>query len=66
MIVNIKKLYNGKIVNHPKIATYKTKEITVILKNSNPFIQADGELIGTGTATFSIIEKGIHFVIDAY
>ena len=66
LIVNIKKLYNGKIVNHPKIATYKTKEITVILKNSNPFIQADGELIGTGTATFSIIEKGIHFVIDAY
>ncbi|MBT6082888.1 MAG: diacylglycerol kinase family lipid kinase [Polaribacter sp.] len=63
LILNIKKLYNGKIVAHPKVATYKTNKIIVDPKNSKPFIQADGELIGTGTATFSLIEKGIHFVI---
>ena len=63
LILNIKKLYNGKIVAHPKVATYKTNKITVDPQNSKPFIQADGELIGTGTATFSLIEKGIHFVI---
>ncbi|MDA9093255.1 diacylglycerol kinase family lipid kinase [Polaribacter sp.] len=63
LILNIKKLYNGKIVAHPKIATYKTNKIIVDPQNSKPFIQADGELIGTGTATFSLIEKGIHFVI---
>jgi len=65
LILNIKKLYNGKIVNHPKVATYKANEITVVPQNSEPFIQADGELIGTGTATFSLIEKGIHFVITS-
>jgi YegS/Rv2252/BmrU family lipid kinase len=65
LILNIQKLYNGKIIAHPKVATYKTKQITVIPKDSKPFIQADGELIGTGTSTFSIIEKGIHFVIDS-
>ncbi|MDG1110581.1 MAG: diacylglycerol kinase family lipid kinase [Polaribacter sp.] len=63
LILNIKKLYNGKIVAHPKVATYKTNKIIVDPQNSKPFIQADGELIGTGTATFSLIEKGIHFVI---
>ena len=63
LILNIKKLYNGKIVDHPKVATYKTNEITVVPQNSEPFIQADGELVGLGTATFSLIEKGIHFVI---
>ena len=63
LILNIKKLYNGKIVAHPKVATYKTNKIIVDPQNSKPFIQADGELIGTGTATFSLIEKGIHVVI---
>jgi len=63
LILNIKKLYNGNIVAHPKVATYKTNKIIVDPQNSKPFIQADGELIGTGTATFSLIEKGIHFVI---
>jgi YegS/Rv2252/BmrU family lipid kinase len=63
LILNIKKLYNGKIVAHPKVATYKTNKIIIDPQNSKPFIQADGELIGTGTATFSLIEKGIHFVI---
>jgi YegS/Rv2252/BmrU family lipid kinase len=63
LILNIKKLYNGKIVAHPKVATYKTNKIIVDPQNLKPFIQADGELIGTGTATFSLIEKGIHFVI---
>mgnify|MGYP006074315577 CR=1 FL=1 len=66
LILNLKKLYNGKIVDHPKVATYKTNEITVIPQNSKPFIQADGELIGTGTATFSLNEKGIRFVIASY
>jgi len=63
LILNIKKLYNGNIVAHPKVATYKTNKIIVDPQNSKPFIQADGELIGTGTATFSLIEKGVHFVI---
>tara|TARA_B110000090_G_scaffold186319_1_gene214996 strand:+ start:330 stop:1244 length:915 start_codon:yes stop_codon:yes gene_type:complete len=66
LILNIKKLYNGKIVAHPKVATYKTKQITIVPQNLNTFIQADGELIGTGTVTFSVIEKGIHFVIGSY
>ena len=62
LIFNIKKLYSGSIVNHKKIETYKTKEITVIPKTSKPFIQADGELIGNGKVTASIIEKAIGFI----
>ena len=50
----------------PYYLTYKANEITVVPQNSEPFIQADGELIGTGTATFSLIEKGIHFVITSH
>ena len=64
-IFNIRKLYNGKITEHPKVATYQTNEITIIPQNSKTYIQGDGELIGIGSATFSIIEKGIRFVITS-
>ena len=64
LLLNIHKLYNGKFVHHKKVETYKTKEITVTPKISKPFIQADGELIGTGKVTVKIIKKGIQFVIS--
>jgi diacylglycerol kinase family enzyme len=64
LIFNIKKLYNGKIVHHKKVETYKTKEIRVIPQNSKPFIQADGELVGTGEVSVKIIEKAINFVVN--
>ena len=64
LIYNLKKLYNGKIVHHKKVETFKTKEIKVIPQTSKPFIQADGELIGTGKVSVKIIEKAINFVIN--
>ena len=63
LIIHLPKLYSGKIVDHRKVATYKTNEITIIPKNSKPFIQADGELIGVGNVSVSIIKKAIQFVI---
>ena len=63
LISNIKKLYNGRIVHHKKVETYKTDIITVIPQASKPYIQADGELIGIGKVTFKIISKAINFVI---
>jgi YegS/Rv2252/BmrU family lipid kinase len=63
LIFNIKKLYNGNIVQHKKVETYKTNQITVIPQTSKPFIQADGELIGTGKVTVNIVKKAIFFCI---
>ena len=63
MLCNIQKLYNGKIVQHPKIETYQTKELTVIPQDLKTLIQADGELIGAGLVSISIIEKAIHFLV---
>ena len=41
LIIHLPKLYSGKIVDHRKVATYKTNEITILPKKSKPFIQAD-------------------------
>jgi YegS/Rv2252/BmrU family lipid kinase len=64
LIINIKKLYNGQIVNHKKVTTYKTQHITIIPKSKKPFIQADGELIATGSVTVTIVEKAIQFIVN--
>ncbi|WP_051605685.1 diacylglycerol kinase family protein [Polaribacter sp. Hel_I_88] len=64
LVLNINKLYSGEIVHHKKFETYKTKEIHIHPKNSTPFIQADGELIGTGNVTAKILERAINFVVN--
>jgi YegS/Rv2252/BmrU family lipid kinase len=63
LILNLPKLYSGNIVHHKKVSTHKTNEIRVIPKNSTPFIQADGELIETGTVKVGIAKQAINFVI---
>ncbi|QTD36342.1 diacylglycerol kinase family lipid kinase [Polaribacter batillariae] len=64
LIFHLPKLYSGKIVQHKKVATYKTNRITVIPKNAKPFIQADGELVGTGEVSVEIIEKAVKFCVN--
>ena len=65
MVLNLLKLNNGKIVHHKKVETYKTNTLKVIPTSTveNPFIQADGELINTGSVSVSIIEKAILFIV---
>ena len=62
-IYNIRKLYSGSIIHHKKVETYKSNSITVIPQNQETLIQADGELIGNGTITVTIIKEAINFVI---
>lgn len=62
IIKNLPKLFNGNITNHKKVRTFKTESVTIQINQQNtPFIQADGELIGTGPIEVSIIKKAISF-----
>ncbi len=64
VLLNIFKLFNGKIVHHPKVDTFKTTEINVsITDNSTPYIQADGELIESSNFTITLLPKAIQIVI---
>ena len=62
---NIFKLFNGKIVKQKKVEVLKTDRITILTKNEivQPFIQADGELIGKGSIKVSIIPKAFSFFV---
>lgn len=61
-LIHIPKLYNGKITNHKKVTTLKTDLLTITPLETEPFIQADGELIAQGKVTVSILKEAISFV----
>ncbi len=52
-VMNTPRLYNGTILEHPKITEYRAQTVAVESKQ-RILIEADGELIGPGPATFCI------------
>jgi YegS/Rv2252/BmrU family lipid kinase len=62
IVRNLPKLFNGKIIEHSKVETYKVNELSIIIDSEDkPFIQADGELIGTGSINISIVPGAFSF-----
>jgi YegS/Rv2252/BmrU family lipid kinase len=61
IIWNLKILYNGKILEHPKVNGYKCRNIRVT-SDSALYIEADGESLGHAPAEFSIIPSAINIV----
>jgi YegS/Rv2252/BmrU family lipid kinase len=61
IIMNLKKLYDGTILEHPKIKGYTGKNIKI---DSDPLIhvEADGESLGHSPVEFQIIPKSIKIV----
>lgn len=55
-------LFNGRIVNFKKVQNFKSQHITVrVMQEAKPYIQADGELIGTGNFEVTILPKSFSF-----
>tara|TARA_R110002073_G_scaffold123234_1_gene266766 strand:+ start:60804 stop:61742 length:939 start_codon:yes stop_codon:yes gene_type:complete len=66
LVFNLPKLYNGKIVDHKKVTTYKTNHIEIIDDNKKQsFIEADGEILGKGSLKASLFPKAIRFIIPS-
>ncbi|MDG1422206.1 MAG: diacylglycerol kinase family protein, partial [Flavobacteriaceae bacterium] len=63
LFFNLPKLYNGNIVHHKKVVTYKAKEIT-ITNNYKSIIEADGEIVGYDSLKVTILREAIQFVIN--
>ena len=61
LVLNLRRLYNGSILEHPKIERYKGKRIII---DSDPLIhvEADGESLGHSPIEFNIIPQAIFVV----
>jgi YegS/Rv2252/BmrU family lipid kinase len=61
---NIPGLFNGKITNHKLVTNYKTSSLKInVLDTEKTYIQADGELIGSGNFKVSILLKALTFIV---
>lgn len=64
IISNISGLFNGNITNHKIVKNYKTNSLEIkVLNTEETFIQADGELIGSGDFKVKILPKALAFII---
>lgn len=64
ILVNVFGLFNGKITNHKLVHTEKTNRLVINVLNTNKsYIQADGELIGFGSFSVSLVPESINFIV---
>ncbi len=59
---NLGRLKKGVKINHPEVSYHKAREV-VLECDDTCGIEADGEYVGPGPATISILPKAIRFVI---
>ncbi|TYB31932.1 MAG: diacylglycerol kinase family lipid kinase [Candidatus Mcinerneyibacterium aminivorans] len=63
IIKNIKRLYDGTILEHPNIRSYRAKTIE-IKSDERVFLEADGESLGHTPAKFTILKRALNVVSD--
>jgi len=61
LLANMKRLYNGEIVNHSRVETYMGQSIQ-IAGSRKLEIETDGETLGQGPASFKIIPKSVQVI----
>jgi diacylglycerol kinase family enzyme len=61
-ISNIKKLYDGSIIELSWVDVHKAKEIDII-PNQKMLIEVDGESIGYGPFHFSLIDRAVSVIV---
>ena len=62
LIKNIKKLYDGNITKHPKVISFQATTVN-INSDHKIYIEADGESLGHGPFTFSILPKALKVIV---
>jgi YegS/Rv2252/BmrU family lipid kinase len=64
IIKHIGKLFNGKITDLNFVKSYATSEANIkVLDNKKTYIQADGEIIGSGNFTITTLQKALSFIV---
>ena len=61
VLANVKRLYNGKIVEHSRVETYMARSVQ-IAGSELLQIETDGETLGHGPVKFQIIPKSVRVV----
>jgi YegS/Rv2252/BmrU family lipid kinase len=67
ILKNIGGLFNGNITNHRLVKNYKTSHLKItVLDAQKAFIQADGELVGSGSFEVEIMPSAFNFIVPNF
>lgn len=58
IVGQLKNLYDGTFIKHPKVETFRTEDIKV-QSNKDIYLQLDGELLGHGPIQFKLIPHAL-------
>ncbi len=61
ILLNLYRLYNGKLLEHPKISTHSGSSIKIIANGSSG-LETDGEMLGDGPYEFRVIPKSLKII----
>jgi YegS/Rv2252/BmrU family lipid kinase len=62
---NLPGLFNGNITNHILLTNYKTSSLIIkVFDTKKTYIQADGELIGSGNFNVTLLPNAITFIVS--
>ncbi len=64
LLINISGFFNGNITQHKIVENYKTSELKIkVATNQETYIQADGEFVGSGSFSVSLLPKALTFIV---
>lgn len=67
LLGNIGGLFNGNITNHTLVKNYKTSKLKIaVLDTQKTYIQADGELVGSGSFEVGIMPNAFNFIVPNF
>lgn len=67
LLLNIGRLFNGNITNHKLIKNYKSSKLKIKdLDTQITYIQADGELVGSGSFEAEMLPGTFNFIVPNY
>lgn len=63
VIAQLRNLYTGKFIKHPKVATFTAKKVNIAAKKPGFMMEADGESLGHAPFEVTILPKSIRVVV---
>lgn len=64
LLAQLRNLYTGQFIKHPKVATFQAKSVRISSKKSGFMMEADGESLGHAPFEVNILSGALQVVVD--
>lgn len=63
LLAQLRNLYTGQFVKHPKVATFRAKQVKIECKKGRFMMEADGESLGHAPFEVTLIQKALKIIV---